>query len=101
MNRVILVARTTNNIEGRDTSTGKHYARFGLALPKADDSCDFINCQAWGKVAEFAENYIKDKGTRICVEGRLTTYKDKNNNTRVEVIADHIEFADGRKQPEE
>lgn len=51
-------------------------ARYSLAVPrkfKTDgQDCDFINCVAFGKLAEFAEKYPR-KGIKIAVTGRIQT----------------------------
>lgn len=63
-------------------------------------TADFFRITAFGATAEFAKNYLK-KGTKIVVEGRIenSNYKDQNGNMvyRDSIIADNIEFAEGRK----
>ena len=101
MNCVILCGRTTTDIDIRTTASGKSVTSFALAVdrPGANDKTDFIPIVAWEKTAEFLNKYIS-KGRKIIVEGFLSTrkYEDKNGNSRVayEVVANRVEFADGK-----
>lgn len=103
MNNVILCGRTTTDIEIRTTTTGKSVTSFTLAVvcPGAKDKTDFIPVVAWEKTAEFLNKYIV-KGRKIIVEGFLTSrkYEDKNRNNRTayEVVANRVEFADGKQE---
>lgn len=96
MNRIILVGRTTKEIELRTLDSGKVTTSFCIAVDRrANKSTDFIDCVAWGKTAELLRDYVR-KGERIGIEGSLQTrtYEDKNGNKRkaVEVLVDSIEF---------
>ena len=101
MNSVILCGRTTTDIDLRTTTSGKSVTSFALAVdrPGTNDKTDFIPIVAWGKTAEFLNKYIS-KGKKIIVEGFLSSrkYEDKNGNSRVayEVVANRVEFADGK-----
>ena len=101
MNCVILCGRTTTDIDIRTTASGKSVTSFALAVdrPGANDKTDFIPIVAWEKTAEFLNKYIS-KGRKIIVEGFLSSrkYEDKNGNSRVayEVVANRVEFADGK-----
>ena len=101
MNSVILCGRTTTDIDLRTTTSGKSVTSFALAVdrPGTNDKTDFIPIVAWEKTAEFLNKYI-GKGRKIIVEGFLSSrkYEDKNGNSRVayEVVANRVEFADGK-----
>lgn len=101
MNSVILCGRTTTDIDLRMTTSGKSVTSFALAVdrPGTNDKTDFIQIVAWEKTAEFLNKYI-GKGRKIIVEGFLSSrkYEDKNGNSRVayEVVANRVEFADGK-----
>ena len=101
MNCVILCGRTTTDIDLRTTTSGKSVTSFALAVdrPGTNDKTDFIPIVAWGKTAEFLNKYIS-KGKKIIVEGFLSSrkYEDKNGNSRIayEVVANRVEFADGK-----
>ena len=96
MNSVILMGRLVRDVELKQTSTGKTYCRFSLAVKKefAKDGADFINCVAWDKRAEILANYLS-KGQRILIQGRLNTSSyEANGETRysTDVIVDKITF---------
>jgi single-strand DNA-binding protein len=110
LNRVLLIGRTTSDIELKTTNSGKFVCTFTLAVNRRfkSDETDFLDVVVWNKTAEWASQYIK-KGQAIFVSGSLQvrTWKDNNGNNRktVEVIADEIQFAEakakGETQPQE
>ena len=64
MNKVILVGRTTKDIEVKEIKVkGKEaalVANFTLAVDdRKSEETAFINCVAWNKLAETLEQYIK------------------------------------------
>ena len=88
MNIVTLIGRLTKNPEIR-YSQGENamaIARFTLAVDKnfkkKDDKANFINCVAFGKIAETVEKHVF-KGSKIAVIGEWTTgsYKNKDGNS--------------------
>ena len=111
MNKVILVGRTTKDIELREIKGIKSkgmadtvVANFTLAVDdRKSDETAFVNCVAWGKLAETLEQYIK-KGMPIQLWGRLRThdYEDKDGNRRfiTEVVVEGFEFCPINIPPE-
>lgn len=108
MNKVILVGRTTKDIEIREIKVkGKEtalVANFTLAVDdRKSDETAFVSCVAWGKLAETLEQYIK-KGTPIQLWGRLRThdYEDKDGKRRfvTEVVVEGFEFCPTNIPPE-
>ena len=112
MNRIVLVGRLTRDPEIYYSGQKEMIAiaRFTLAvrrrLTTQDENgqdADFINCVAFRKPAEFAQKYLH-KGTKIALEGRLQTGSYVNREQRkiytVDVIAERIEFAEGKKSSE-
>lgn len=83
INQVILVGRTTKNIELRQTKSGTNYVQFTLAVNRAykgsEQQADFINCVAWCKTAETMAQYVF-KGTLIGIEGRLQVRTYQNGS---------------------
>ena len=87
LNKVILIGRTTKDIELRRTSNNTPVASFTLAVDKRmynkqedqnQPTADFINCVAWNRIAEVMEQYVK-KGMLIAVEGRIQTRSYENS----------------------
>ncbi len=110
MNKVILMGRLTREPDMHFT-TGDNamaIARYTLAVDrrfsrKNDDggqTADFINCVAFGKSGEFAQNYLH-KGTKIVVTGRIQTgsytNKDGQKVYTTDVVVDDQEFAESKK----
>ena len=101
MNVVVLIGRATRDTEVREAGETK-IARYTLAVDRIGkkDEADFINIIAFGKGADFAEQYIK-KGIKIAVEGRIRTGSYEKDGQRVyftEVIADRQEFVESKKK---
>lgn len=102
MNNVILIGRLTRNPEVGGENT-KH-ARFTLAVDRrfnreGEQSADFISCVAFGRSAEFAQNYLY-KGKKIAVTGRIQTGSyTKQDGTKVyttDVIVEDMEFVESK-----
>ena len=104
MNKTILIGRLTKDAETRYTAEGTAIARFPLAVDRkykseGQPSADFINCVAFGKIAEFVEKYLK-KGTKIALEGRIQTGSYEKDGQKVyttDVIVEAVEFAESKK----
>lgn len=97
MNSIILLGRTTNSIELKQTQAGKSVATFSLAVkrPFTKDTTDFHNIVCWDRQAELVSKYV-NKGDQICIRGYLTTrtWTDNQGNKRyaTEVVADEVSF---------
>ena len=109
MNAVVLVGRTTKDIELRRTGSGTAVASFTIAVNrdfKTNDGqeADFINCVAWKKTAELLEQYVH-KGDRIAVNGSIRTRNYTGNDGRkvyiTEVLANNVEFLETKKSSEQ
>lgn len=106
MNAVILIGRTTRDIDIRRTGNGTAVASFTLAVNrdfKTNDGqeADFIQCVAWKKTAELLEQYVH-KGDRIAVNGSIRTrnYEDSHGRTVyvTEVLVNHAEFLETKNR---
>ena len=106
MNKVILIGRLTREPEVR-YSQGENasaVARYTLAVDRrfkreGDATADFISCVCFGKLAEFAEKYLR-QGVKIAVTGRIQTgsYTNKDG-VRVyttDVVVEEQEFAESK-----
>ena len=112
MNKVILMGRLTRDAEIRyaqgDNSLA--IARFSLAVDRRysknaeEQSTDFINCVAFGKIAEFFERFGR-KGTKFVVEGRIQTgsytNKDGQKVYTTDVVVENAEFAESNQPHQE
>lgn len=106
MNKVILMGRLTRDAEVRYSQGEKAtaVARFGFAVPRKykrdnEPDCDFINCVAFGKQAEFIEKYTY-KGIKLLIEGRIQTgnytNKDGAKVYTTDVVVESCEFAESK-----
>ena len=107
MNKVILMGRLTRDPEVRYTSgeNSTAVANYSLAVdrrfrrPGDNDATDFFRCVAFGRAAEFAQNYLQ-KGIKVVVTGRLQTgsytNRDGQRVNTTEVIVEEQEFAESK-----
>lgn len=106
INNIVLVGRTTKNIEVKQNKNGTNYVQFTLAVnrPYKDEQggqqADFIHCVAWNKTAETIAKYVP-KGTMIGVEGRLQV-RNYENEAGVrqyisEVLVNRFTFLESKK----
>ena len=95
MNKVILMGRLTSDpkMDWTRSEDSKQYATYTLAVNRrfkrnGEQEADFINCVAWGAMAEFAEKYMKKRcyvcGSRAAEcqklgEGRREALGDNGN----------------------
>ena len=81
-------------------------ARYTLAVDRrgrrdgsSEQTADFISCVSFGKVAEFAERYLR-QGTKIVAEGRIQTgsytNKDGQKVYTTDVVVENCEFAESK-----
>lgn len=106
MNTVVLVGRTTRDIELRRTGNGTAVASFTLAVNrdfKTNDGqeADFIQCVAWKKTAELLEQYVH-KGDKIALNGSIRTRNYEDNYGKkvyvTEVLVNHVEFLETKNR---
>ena len=110
MNVVNLIGRLTRDPELRYLQSGSSTVRFNLAVDrglskekkqeaenKGQVTADFINCVAWGKLAETIDRYFR-KGSRIGVTGTIQTGSyERQDGTKVyttDVLVRNIDFID-------
>lgn len=102
LNKAILMGRLVKDPELRSTNNGTPVCGFTIAVNRRgkDDGTDFLDIVAWNKTAEFVNKYFA-KGQQIVVAGRIQTrtWEDQSGNKRkaVEVVADEVHFAEGKK----
>ncbi|MGZ9756601.1 single-stranded DNA-binding protein [Mycoplasma sp. 394] len=96
MNRVILIGRTTTNIELNTTSSGVAWVRFTLAVTRRSQSrneiTDFIPIVAFSHSAILLKNSVP-KGTLIAVEGNLqsSSYQSRTSNQTIRSLDVHLD----------
>jgi single-strand DNA-binding protein len=107
-NRVILIGNLTRDVELRHTASNQAVARIGLATnrrwrtPEGEqrEETMFIDCEAWGKQAEFVAQYFS-KGRPILIEGRLKLDQWEDKETKAKrskhvVVVENVSFIDSK-----
>jgi single-strand DNA-binding protein len=110
VNKVILVGNLTADPDVKATPKGTYVANIRLATHtyvgkdeegKAKEETEFHRLVAFGKLAEFAGQYLK-KGRPIYAEGRLRTnsWEDTagQKRSRTEVILENLKFVGAKPQ---
>ncbi len=110
MNKVIIIGRTTANVELKQTTSGTSVALFSIAVKRTfknasgEYESDFFNCIAFSKLAETISRYVK-KGDQVGIEGRLQTRNYTNKEGKkvyvTEIIVENVEFLQTKKQEEQ
>lgn len=105
MNKVILMGRLTRDPEIRyGGANNTAVAKFSFAVPRkfkrdGEPDCDFINCTAFGKTAEFIEKWCR-QGTKLLLEGRWQTgsytNKDGQKVYTNDCMVENCEFAESK-----
>ena len=107
MNKIILMGRLVRDPDvrysnGANGSTA--VARYTLAVDRkfkqeGQQTADFINCIAFGKLGEFAEKYLH-KGVKIAIAGRIQTgsytNKDGQKVYTTDVVVEEQEFCESK-----
>lgn len=105
LNKVILMGRFARDPECKYIDDRK-VANFTLAVDRGrknangEREADFLDCAAWGRTADFVQEWFT-KGMMAIVVGRLQTrrWEDRNGNKRVSVSVqvDEITFGETKK----
>ena len=109
INNVVLVGRTTRDVELKYTPSNQAVATFSLAVNRnfknqnGEREADFINCVMWRQSAENFANWVR-KGNLVGVTGRIQTRNYENQQGQkvyvTEVIADSFQLLESRQNQE-
>ena len=104
--KAIITGNLTRDPELRATSGGSSVCSISVAVNRVyrdasgeqKEEVSFIDCSAWGKLAEMISQYAK-KGSGVLVSGRLhqRSWEDKDGNKRssVEIVVEDFNFVGG------
>ncbi|MBR2998526.1 single-stranded DNA-binding protein [Candidatus Saccharibacteria bacterium] len=103
--KAIITGNLTRDPELRTTPNGSSVCSFSVAVNRVyrdtsgeqKEDVSFIDCSAWGKLAEMISQYAK-KGSGVLVSGRLSqrSWEDKTSGqkrSRVEIVVEDFNFA--------
>lgn len=111
LNRITIIGRLTRDPELKYIQSGSAVTNFSIATNRIytttngdkKEEVSYFDCVAWGKLGEILAEYCQ-KGRRIAVEGRLQQRRwddqEGNKRSKVEIIADNIQFLDGKSGSE-
>ena len=101
-NKVILMGNLAKDPDVKTIPSGQAVANFTVAVGREwkdrdgakQSHTDFVQCQAWGKLADFVGQYTA-KGKPVLVEGRLSVrdFEDAKTGQRrwvTEVVLDNM-----------
>lgn len=98
MNDIKLLGRLSKDPELKQSSQGKAYTWFTLAVPRQNnrEQADFFRCVAFGKLAESLDKHC-NKGRQLLINGRMEVSQKKDEQTQIvttyhNVVATGIEF---------
>jgi single-strand DNA-binding protein len=103
MNIITIIGRLTDNVELKQTQSGKSVVTVNVAVdrPFAKDVTDFFTVIFWNQQAEYISRYAQ-KGSKVAISGILTTraWQDKNGNKRTayEIIANTVELCESKRE---
>ena len=95
INKVVLTGNLVKEPDAINLPSGKMKCSFRIAVNGYNDHTDFFGIVVFENIAESCNKYLK-KGSRVGVDGRLTTRefdgKDGQKRTITEIVADNVEF---------
>jgi len=98
VNKVFLLGHIGNDLELRETKSGKNVTSFSLATSKkidGEDRVEWHKITAWNKTAKVCCDFLS-KGSQVHIEGELQTreWEDGEGNKKqtTEIIAHNVTF---------
>lgn len=110
LNKVMIIGNLGADPEMRYTANGNAVTTFNVATNESwtdqqgerKERVEWFTVVTWNKTAENCAKFL-NKGSSVFVEGRLQTRtweKDGQKHGRAEVIADRVNFLDGKRGAE-
>ena len=104
MNSVTLIGRLTANPQSH-AGTRHESATFRLAVPRpGSDGADFVDIVCFDKLASTCGDWLT-KGRQVAVVGKLRlrewTTADGERRSRIQVVADAVQFLDPPKKTDD
>ena len=107
LNKVQIIGNLGRDPEIKTIPSGQKVASFSLACTEKYtkdgqkvEKTEWVNCKAWGKLAEIIEKYVK-KGNQIYVEGKLETQtfeKDGVKRYKTEIVVQNMLMLGGKNE---
>ena len=100
MNSVNLIGRIVNDLELKQTQTGKSVVSFCIAVNKDKETTYFVDAVAWNVAAQNIVRYFS-KGSQIGISGMLTTRMNEYNGQKrkiTEVLVNAFDFVGSKSE---
>lgn len=106
INKWIGIGNLTRDPDAKTTRNNKSIVTFGIAINnkwidasgQAQETATFIDCKAFGKVADVIAQYAQ-KGKQVCIEGHLDlerwTDQGGGQRQKLTVVVDRLELLGG------
>lgn len=111
LNSVLLEGNLTRDPELRYTAKGTAVCRFSIACNRSykqedqrQEEVSYFDVTMWSRLAEICAEYlVKGRGVRVVGRLKQDRWEDDSGNrrSRVEVIAEHVEFKPQRRDEAE
>ena len=111
LNSVLLEGNLTRDPELRYTAKGTAVCRFAIACNRSykqedqrQEEVSYFDVTTWARLAEICAEYlVKGRGVRVVGRLKQDRWEDDSGNrrSRVEVIAEHVEFKPQRRDEAE
>ena len=98
-NHITITGRLGKDPEAKQTSDGKSWAHFSVAVGRPNQDPNWFEVKCFGRLAEVMGQY-GEKGRHVLVEGRMVqeSYeKDGEARKAWKLIANGVEFLDFKK----
>jgi single-strand DNA-binding protein len=104
-NKVVIIGNLVSDPETKTTQNGTSLSKLRLAIddPFRKDNSIYIDVEAWEKMSEFCEKWLK-KGRTVIVDGRLcmdSWEKDGQKFSKLYVRAQDVRFCSTGKKEED
>jgi single-strand DNA-binding protein len=111
LNSVLLEGNLTRDPELRYTAKGTAVCRFAIACNRSykqdeqrQEEVSYFDVTTWSRLAEICAEYlVKGRGVRVVGRLKQDRWEDDSGNrrSRIEVIAEHVEFKPQRRDEAE
>jgi single-strand DNA-binding protein len=108
LNSVLLEGNLTRDPELRYTAKGTAVCRFAIACNRSykqeeqrQEEVSYFDVTTWSRLAEICAEYlVKGRGVRVVGRLKQDRWEDDSGNrrSRIEVIAEHVEFKPQRRE---
>lgn len=112
LNSILLEGNVVRDVQAKKTAKGTSVCKFSIASNRTykseagsfEKEVSFFDVEAWGKLSDICtENCSKGRGVRVVGRLKQDRWTDKEGKkfSRINVIAEHVEFRPVFQAPED